>query len=112
MWLSWGNQILTCLPAIGGLFAGEAIGGSSLRTAKCFQIFTGWMPIRAAISLVGILSAAQYIIDMSFDSMLPVVERFVSKNLALKNRTTLREGCFNTTDNNKLFAFSAKLEQK
>jgi hypothetical protein len=78
---------LAYLPAIGSLFAGDAIVGSSLRTAKCLQIVT-WMGNWSAISLVGILSAAQYIIDMSFDSMFLAVERFVSKNLAQKNRTT------------------------
>jgi hypothetical protein len=79
------------------LFAGgEAVGGSSLRTAKCTRIVDVWMPKQAAISFLGIFSAKHIIFvlfskDMSFDFMSPAVERF-----ALKNRTTLREGCFNT----------------
>jgi hypothetical protein len=47
---------------------------------------------------------------MSLDFMSPAVKRFCSKNLAPKNRPTLREGWFNTTDDNQLIAFSAKLQ--
>jgi hypothetical protein len=44
--------------------------------------------------------------------MLPAVEQFVSENLALKNWPTLLEGCFHTTDDNHLIAFSMKLDQR
>jgi hypothetical protein len=102
-----------------GLFAsGEAVGDSSLRTDKCLRIVDEWLPKWAAISFVDILSAAQHIIfalfsiDMSFDFMLPAMKRFFSKNLALKNRLTLHEGWFDTTDENQLISFLAKLEQR
>jgi hypothetical protein len=116
--VSWTNVAILGRPDLGLFAGGEAVGGSSLRTAKCLRIVDGWMPKQAAISFVDILSAAQHIIfalfsiDMSLDFMSPAVKRFCSKNLALKNRPTLRESWFNTTDDNQLIAFSAKLEQR